>query len=141
MVVAQRWDYRRLRALAPTLVVVSIVLLVAVLAIGPAINGARRWISIGPAVFQPSELAKLALAVWAAAYLSRRPAPRSLRELARPVGALAGLYALLLVAEPDLGTAIALCLMLAAMLLVAGTPVRVLVPALGVAATLGTLAI
>src|SRR5881275_669859 len=57
MVTAQRWDYRRLKALAPTLVMISIGLLVAVLAIGPAINGARRWISLGPAVFQPSELA------------------------------------------------------------------------------------
>src|SRR5438045_954761 len=68
MVIAQHWDYRRLRTLAPTLVLVSIALLLAVLAIGPVVNGARRWISVGPAVFQPSELAKLALAVWAAAY-------------------------------------------------------------------------
>ena len=101
---------------------VSLGLLAAVLVIGPPVNGARRWISFGPAVFQPSELAKLALAVWAAAYLSRRPAPRDLRELARPVGAIAGLYAGLLILEPDLGTAIALLVMLAAMLLVAGTP-------------------
>src|SRR3954462_3083852 len=75
MLVAQRWDYRRLKALAPMLVLGSLVLLAAVLVIGPAINGARRWISLGPAVFQPSELAKLSLAVWAAAYLSRPPAP------------------------------------------------------------------
>src|SRR5947207_6756285 len=141
MVVAQRWDYRRLRALAPTLVVVSIVLLLAVLAIGPAVNGARRWISIGPAVFQPSELAKLSLAVWAAAYLTRRPAPRTLKELARPIGALAGVYCVLLIVEPDLGTAIALMLMLAAMLLVSGTPMRVLAPAVGLATVLGIAAI
>src|SRR3954467_1531987 len=108
MMVAQRWDYRRLRALAPMLIGGSLFLLVAVLAIGPAINGARRWISLGPAVFQPSELAKLALAIWAAAYLARHPAPRSLKELARPVGALAGVYCVLLIVEPDLGTAIAL---------------------------------
>ena len=101
--------------------------------IGPAVNGARRWISIGPAVFQPSELAKLSLAVWAAAYLSRRPPPRTLQQLARPVGLLAGMYALLLLAEPDLGTAIALFLMLGAMLLVAGTPARVLALALLIA--------
>ena len=141
MVVAQRWDYRRLRALAPTLVLVSVGLLLAVLAVGPAVNGARRWISLGPAVFQPSELAKLALAVWAAAYLSRHQAPRTLKELARPVGALAGVYCLLLILEPDLGTAIALMLMLAAMLLVAGTPGGVLVPAFGLAGALGTVAI
>ena len=90
MVLAQRWDYRRLRALAPTLVLVSLGLLAAVLVIGPPVNGARRWISFGPAVFQPSELAKLALAVWAAAYLSRHPAPRTLQQLWRPIGLLAG---------------------------------------------------
>src|SRR5579864_420187 len=78
MVIAQRWDYRRLKALAPMLVLVSLALLLAVL-------GARRWISLGPAVFQPSELAKLALAIWAAAYLARHNAPRTLHELARPV--------------------------------------------------------
>src|SRR4051794_14932993 len=50
MVLVQRWDYRRLRLLAPTLVGISLFLLVAVLAIGPAVNGARRWIPLGPAV-------------------------------------------------------------------------------------------
>jgi cell division protein FtsW len=126
MVGAMRFDFRRLRALAPGLVLVSLVLLVAVLAIGPPENGARRWITLGPATFQPSELAKLALAVWAATYLSRRPPPRSLKQLARPVGLLTGVYALLLLAEPDLGTTIVIVLMLAAMLVVAGTPARVL---------------
>jgi cell division protein FtsW len=141
MVLARRWDYRRLRTLAPMLVLVSLGLLLAVLAIGPAVNGARRWISLGPAVFQPSELAKLALAIWAAAYLSRRPPPRTLKQLARPVGLLAGVYCLLLLAEPDLGTAIALMLMLGAMLLVAGTPARVLGAGIAIAGGIGTLAI
>ena len=83
MVVAQRWDYRRLRALAPMLILVSLALLAAVLVIGPAINGARRWISFGPAVFQPSEVAKLALAIWAAAL------PRAEARAARPARAVA----------------------------------------------------
>jgi cell division protein FtsW len=141
MTIAQRWDYRRLRALAPGLVGVSLALLAAVLVIGPAINGARRWISFGPAVFQPSELAKLSLAVWAAAYLSRKPAPRDLRQLWRPVGALATVFFALLILEPDMGTAIALMVMLAGMLLVAGTPGRTLGAALGIAAAVGTIAI
>jgi cell division protein FtsW len=141
MVIAQRWDYRRLRFLAPSLVVVSLGLLAAVLVVGPAVNGARRWISFGPAVFQPSELAKLAFAVWAAAYLARRPAPTSLLELARPVGALAGVFSLLLLLEPDLGTAIALLLMLTGMLLVAGTRFPTLAGGLAIAAALGTAAI
>jgi cell division protein FtsW len=133
LVLAQRWDYRRLRALAPMFVLVSLALLAAVLVLGPTVNGARRWLAFGPAVFQPSELAKLALAVWAAAYLARRPPPQTMRRLWRPVGLLASVYAVLLLAEPDLGTTIALFIMLAAMLLVAGTPVRIL--GLGVAIT------
>jgi cell division protein FtsW len=141
MVMAQRWDYRRLRALAPPLVLGSLVLLVAVLVIGPAINGARRWISLGPAVFQPSELAKLAVAIWAAAYLSRNPAPRDLRELWRPIGALSAVFCVLLILEPDMGTAIALLVMLIGMLLVAGTPTRTLAAGVSIAAALGTIAI
>jgi cell division protein FtsW len=141
MMVAQRWDYRRLKALAPMLILASLALLVAVLAIGPAINGARRWISLGPAVFQPSELAKLSLAIWAAAYLSRRPGPRDLRELWRPVGALAAVFCVLLILEPDMGTAIALMVMLIGMLVVAGTPTGTLLSAMTIAGALGTFAI
>jgi cell division protein FtsW len=141
MAVAQRWDYRRLRRLAPTGIIVSLVLLCAVLVIGPAVNGARRWISLGPAVFQPSELAKLAVAIWAAAYFANRRPPRDLRELWRPAGALAAVFSVLLILEPDMGTAISLTLMLAAVLLVAGTPGRTLAAALGIAGALGTVAI
>ena len=76
MIVAQRWDYRRLRALAPMLVLgLARPARRRCSRSGPPINGARRWISLGPAVFQPSELAKLALAIWAAA-LPRAAAAR-----------------------------------------------------------------
>ncbi len=141
MVVAARFDFRRLRLLAPGLVVASVGLLLAVLVLGQAVNGARRWIAFGPTVFQPSELAKLALAVWAASYLARRKPPHTLKELWRPVGLLTGVFCVLLLAEPDLGTAIVLVLMLAGMLLVAGTPVRVLGGGLSLAAVVGLLAI
>jgi cell division protein FtsW len=141
MMFAQRWDYRRLRQLAPTFVVTSLALLAAVLAIGPAVNGARRWIPLGPVVFQPSEVAKLALAVWAAAYLSRKPAPQTLQQLWRPIGLLTAVFCALLMLEPDMGTAIALLVMIAGMLVVAGTPGRTLGAALGLAAAVGTLAI
>ena len=141
MIVAQRWDYRRLRLLSPVLVLASLGLLVAVLAIGPAINGARRWISLGPAVFQPSEFAKLALAIWAASHFSRKHAPRDLRELWRPAGALAAVFCVLLMLEPDMGTSIALLVMLTGVLVVSGTPARVLGAALTIACAAGTAAI
>jgi cell division protein FtsW len=137
MILAQRWDYRRLRALSPLLVLISLGSLIAVLAIGPPINGARRWVSLGPAAFQPSELAKLTLAIWAASYYAKRRPPRTLRELWRPAGALASVFAGLLVLEPDLGTTIALAIMLVGVLVVCGTPVRVLATAITIAASAG----
>ena len=129
LVVAARTDFRKLRAFAPTLVGTALVLCMAVLVIGPRINGARRWIGVGPAQFQPSELAKLALCVWAAAYLARRPAPRTLADLARPIGLLVGLFSLLILVEPDLGTVITLVVMIGAVLLVSGTPLPTLLAA------------
>ena len=101
----------RWRALAPALVVASLVLLLAVLVIGQ--RGERRAAAgsaFGPLAFQPSELAKLALAIWAAA-LPRRAASRRRRrcsELWRPIGLVTAVFCVLLLAEPDLGTAIAI---------------------------------
>jgi cell division protein FtsW len=140
LVAAARSDFRRLRPLAPTLVVTGLVLCAVVLVIGERINGARRWIGAGPAAFQPSELAKFALVVWSAAYLARRPPPRTLKELARPLGALVGLFCLLVLVEPDLGTVITIVVMVGAMLLVAGTPLPTLASAYAIVIVLGTFA-
>jgi cell division protein FtsW len=141
MITAARFDYRRLRALAPTLVVSALFLCLAVLAVGTRVNGARRWLTFGPATFQPSEVAKLALAVWAAAYLSRRPAPRTLKELWRPLGMLLGAFCALILVEPDLGTAISLVLVVAVILLVSGTPSRTLSLGTGLVFAVGLAAI
>ena len=141
MIAASRFDYHRLRTLAPALVLTALGLCLAVLAISPPVNGARRWIDLGPASFQPSELAKLALAVWLATYLARKPVPRTLGELWRPIGMLTGLFSLLLMLEPDLGTTIALVLMVTGTLVVAGVPIRVLAMAGALAGALGAAAI
>ena len=139
MVATSRFDHRKLRHLAPPLVLAALALCVVVLVVAPEINGARRWLSAGALTFQPSELAKLALLLWAASHLARNGAPRSLGELWKPIGMLTCLFAVLIVVEPDLGTTIALVLMIGGMLVVAGVPGRTLAAA-GSVAVLGGLA-
>jgi cell division protein FtsW len=136
LVVLSRLDFRRLRPAAAPLLGGSFVLLLAVLVLGTEVNGARRWLSFGGVTVQPSELAKLALALWVAVVLTRRPAPQSLGELARPLGAVVGAACGLILIEPDLGTAIAIAVMVSAMLIVAGTPLRVLLGGAGIGATI-----
>jgi cell division protein FtsW len=136
LAVLSRVDFRALRFAAAPLLGVSFFLLLAVLALGTEVNGARRWLSTGVIDFQPSELAKLALALWVAAFLARRPAPPTLSELLRPLGLVVGLAAGLILVEPDLGTAIAIAVMVTAMLVVAGTPSRVLAGGAGIALTI-----
>ena len=141
MLFASRFDHRQLRKLAPPLVLAALGLCVAVLVVAPEINGAKRWLDLGPASFQPSELAKLALLVWVAAYLARNGPPQTLGELWRPIGMLATVFAGLILFEPDLGTTIALMLMLAGMLVVSGVPGRVLAGAGTIAMIAGMAAI
>jgi cell division protein FtsW len=126
MIVASRWKYTRLRLLAPTLVAAALLGCAAVLVIAQPINGARRWVSFGPATFQPSELAKLAFTLWLAAHLAKRKPPRTLQELWRPIGALLGVFLILILLEPDLGTAITLAVMAGAVLFASGTRARTL---------------
>jgi cell division protein FtsW len=141
LVVLSRFDFHRLRHATQPLLAVTLVLLVAVLAIGTAVNGARRWIPIGFMNFQPSELAKLVLALWTAALLARRPAPRTLGELAKPIGVVVGLACALILIEPDLGTAIAIAIMVSAILVVSGTRLRLLASAAGIATSVVLIAI
>jgi cell division protein FtsW len=140
LLVVSRLDLEQIRALAPTLVVTALILCVGVLAVGSRINGARRWIDVGPFVFQPSELAKLALVVWTASYLSNRRPPGTLKELWRPIGLLVLAFAVLVLVEPDLGTALTLMLVVGAILLVSGTRLSVLASAYGLVFGLAAIA-
>jgi len=135
---AARFPYRRLRLLAPVLMLIALagLVLVKVPGIGVRINGAERWIVAGPLTLQPSEFAKLAMVVFCAAVLAaRKRPPRSVMELANPVGGLALLICGLVALEPDLGTTIAIAVMVTGVLIVAGTPFRLLA---GTAAILST---
>jgi cell division protein FtsW len=141
MATASRFDYHRLRYLAPGLLLVAIGLCAAVLVASPAVNGAHRWFFVGPASFQPSELAKLALCLFAAAYLARRRPPRTFGELLRPLGIVTAILSGLILLEPDLGTTISLGVMMLAVLLVAGVPIRLLTAASIIAVGVGAAAI
>ncbi len=126
MLAGMRFDYGRLRSplIANGLVVAAIVLLVAVFAF-PPINGARRWIRFAGFSMQPSEISKLALAIFLARFLERRAGREG--EFWRtflPSAAVTGLLALLVVAEPDLGTAMMLAVICAVVLFTAGARLR-----------------
>ncbi len=121
-----RIDYHRLRRLTPMFLVGAFALCVAVLAVAPPINGARRWFLVGPISVQPSELAKLALCLWVCARLSRRPVPRTMAELMKPIGLVCAAFCGLVILQPDLGTTIALVLMVGGILIVSGVPLRLL---------------
>ena len=116
----------QLRRIGPVAVGIAGVLLVAVLmpGFGVVVNGARRWLAIGPIQVQPSEIAKLALALWIAQAIARSPRRLTERGGLIPFAGLTALLAALVLIEPDLGTAVTMCVMAGAMLLVAGAPVR-----------------
>jgi cell division protein FtsW len=141
LAVFTRVDYHALRPLAPILLAVAFVGCVAVLAVAPSINGAQRWFLVGPISIQPAEIAKLAVLVWACAVLSRRPVPATLGQLLKPVGIVVAVFGALIVIEPDLGTTIALFVMIAGILLVSGVPFRLFALTATLALGAGALAI
>ncbi len=107
------------------LLAVSFVLVLAVHIphVGVSVNGARRWIGPGIFQFEPSELLKLALALYAATLLARRPQHvHDLRALSRPLLVVVGGACLLVVTQPDLGTALVIAFTTSALLLAAGIP-------------------
>ncbi len=123
--VAMRIDHRLLERWAKPALIVSLVLLAAVLVpgIGHITKGARRWFHLGPLSFQPSEFVKLTIVVWLAAHMSK--AGELLDDWKKGVAPAAvplALAALLVIVEPDLGTALFLAAVGAAMMLVGGVP-------------------
>jgi cell division protein FtsW len=93
--------------------------------VGVSINGARRWIGPGSLQFEPSELMKLALVLYAATLLAKHPRQvHDLRALAKPLLLVVGAACVLVFTEPDLGTAMVLAFTVGAMLIAAGIPPR-----------------
>ena len=118
------------RQFASLLLLVSFVLLVLVLlpGFGVQVNGARRWFALGPIQFQPSELMKIALVLYVARYLAEHPKRmRGVRQAIMPIAVVAGPACLLIVVEPDLGTALVVAFTITVLLVAGGMPLRYLV--------------
>ena len=108
------------RRLTPAILALSLFLLVAVLGIGTTVNGATRWIGSGFLQVQPSELAKVALILYGADLLARKPKRARTLEGMMPFLLVTGFACLLVVAEPDLGTAMVVAFAVGATLVAAG---------------------
>jgi cell division protein FtsW len=124
--VALRVDHERWRRLASVSMYVTIGLLFAVLVpgIGVRASGASRWLGTSSIQVQPSELAKLALVLFAADILDRRTSTRDWRYQMIPVIAVLGLLVVLVMAQPDMGTTMVLASIAVAMLITAGIPFK-----------------
>jgi cell division protein FtsW len=120
--------------LTPAILAVSIAGLVLVLMPGFGIqaNGAQRWLGAGPLQIQPSELAKLALVLYAASLIATKPSRTRSLEGVRPLLLVAGAISGLILLEPDLGTAIVVCLTLGALLVASGVRMRHLATLAGI---------
>ncbi len=141
-----RYDFTRLRKAGPAMIIVAAALLVLVFipGIGVSAKGARRWIGLGLSSFQPqpSEFAKLAVIVFVAGVMSAKPKLLgSLREMLVPLLALPLVVCVLVLAEPDMGTAITIALAVAVMLIIGGVNPRVMAPAIGAAFVVGFLSV
>jgi cell division protein FtsW len=135
MLAAMRIDYHRYRALTIPLLVVVVVLLVVVLipGVGVRAGGAARWLRAGPVGLQPAELAKLALILYLAAWLGGRRDEIAKPALLVPFFVVTAVLAALVVAEPDLGTAIVLVAIALTMYFIAGARLRVFASLAGLA--------
>jgi cell division protein FtsW len=127
MVVAMRLPTGFLRRFSPyaLLGVAFLLLLVLVPGIGMRINGARQWFNLGIAHLQPSEVAKLVLALWGAHVLALRERYLTTRSLLVPVVPVFLVLSGLLMLEPDFGSVVTLGLVLAGLLWAGGAPPKV----------------
>jgi rod shape determining protein RodA len=118
-------DYRNLVRAAPAFYLVGLSLLLTVFVLGRTVSGARRWIHLGPFTFQPSELFKLIFVLTLAWALTSRWGRPLSRATLIWTGILVGVPFVLVVRQPDLGTALVLLPVLAAVLLGLGIRLRI----------------
>jgi rod shape determining protein RodA len=137
IVLAQIPPYQ-LKYWTPWIFIVALLLLLAVLGFGSSGKGAQRWLNLGVIRFQPSELMKIAVPMMLAWYFSDKPLPPQLRHVLAGV-ALAIVPCLLILKQPDLGTALLVGLAGAFTLFLAGISWLIIATVVGLAALLAPL--
>ncbi len=129
-IMAFQFPMRAWEKLAPWMFAGALVLLILVLipVIGKGVNGARRWFSLGVMNFQPSELTKLAVLLYAAGYMVRKMEvkERFFRAVA-PVAVALGVVGVLLLAEPDFGAFMVIAVVALGILFLGGVNVRMFI--------------
>jgi cell division protein FtsW len=124
---ASRHGLKVIKAVTPLMLVAGFVLTIAVMlpGVGVTVNGATRWLGAGPVQFQPSELLKLSLVLYAAQLLAARPrSTKTIKGLVKPLLLVVAAACALLLKQPDMGTAIVICFAVGMLLLAAGVPMR-----------------
>lgn len=128
------FDYRKYKKCALPILIVSVILLVLVLTpLGQTTNGATRWIKVGPVTLMPGEIAKIAAIIFVAWFLSEDVSRiKSLKRGILPLLGIIAVYGALIVKQPNLSTAITVCGIIIAMMLVAGLKWRYVATAGGI---------
>jgi cell division protein FtsW len=124
---ASRHGLKVVRAVTPVLLATSFLLNVAIMlpGIGVTANGATRWIGAGALQFQPSELLKVSIVLYAAQLLASRPeSVRTVATMTKPLLLVVAAACALVMKQPDMGTTMVICFAVGALLIAAGTPMR-----------------
>ena len=139
MWVVSRIDYHRLRKLTyPVLGGVSLLLVLTVIGVGVRRGGAARWLSLGPIMVQPAEMAKLAIVVWLAYSLAKKAEKvKSFTVGFIPHVVMAGALILLCLKQPDFGSAVVIAFLTFTLLFVAGARIGYLFGGAVIAAGIG----
>jgi cell division protein FtsW len=131
--VASRLPYRAIRQVSWLGIIVAVVMLALTIELGTTVNGNTNWLALGPVRIQPSEIAKLAIVLWAAhVYAQKDRRLGRLHQVMMPVVPVILGITLLVIAGDDLGTALVLFAILLAMLWVVGAPARLFTVAITV---------
>ena len=140
--VLSRVDYRKWRRIRVPLLIGTLVLLVVVLVpgIGVTSGGSSRWVGFGQFRIQPSELMKLALAVFAADLLTRRVGQlHEAKRVVVPILGVLGISSILILKQPDMGTALVMACIAFGVMFMGGVPMKPIVKVLGAFAVVATI--